>query len=178
LGPTAYAGKTDSRDAISLFSNAPLLTQVALSATFGPFETQLPWSQLTSISAYSLTASECAEILQDSAALRELHCNRLEFDPGNLLPVAPLRYLHSLNLGGGSGHQQLLKILTTPALQHLTIPDTLNTVIPDITALILRSHCTLESLHIVYTDKEDVTYRAAFPSIPTITATGGRLSSL
>jgi hypothetical protein len=44
LCPTHYAGGTDSLDAISPFSNAPLLKQVALSNDFGPFEIQLPWS--------------------------------------------------------------------------------------------------------------------------------------
>ncbi|KAJ7280591.1 hypothetical protein C8J57DRAFT_1711678 [Mycena rebaudengoi] len=57
LGPTHYAKETDSLDAISLFSNAPLLTQVALYNTFGPSEIQLPWSQFTSISANFLTST-------------------------------------------------------------------------------------------------------------------------
>ncbi|KAJ7262478.1 hypothetical protein C8J57DRAFT_453984 [Mycena rebaudengoi] len=70
LGPTHYAKEIDSLDAISLFSNAPLLTQVALYNTFGPSEIQLPWSQFTSISANFLTSTECTEILQHSAALR------------------------------------------------------------------------------------------------------------
>ncbi|KAJ7280828.1 hypothetical protein C8J57DRAFT_106544 [Mycena rebaudengoi] len=175
LGPTHYVVAPDSRHAISPLSNAPLLRQVALSNTFGPFEIQLPWAQLTSISAQCLSSAECTEILQHSAVLREFRCDYVNFyvevDAGNLLPVVPLRYLHSLNLGGGSGHQQLLEVLTTPALQHLMIPDILDDTIPSINALISRSHCTLASLRILFPHQADATYHAAFPSIPTITLT-------
>jgi hypothetical protein len=75
----------------------------------------------------------------------------------------------------GSVHQRLLEVFTTPTLQHLTIPDILDDAIPNINALILRSHCTLASLRIIYMLTAEVTYRAAFPSIPTITATRGDL---
>jgi hypothetical protein len=91
--------------------------------------------------------------------------------------VAPLRHLHSLKLGGGTGHQKLLDVVTTPALQHLTIPDNEFDTIPMVTALILRSRCTLASLRILYTLEAEASYRAAFPSIPTITVTSGDLSS-
>ncbi|KAJ7280841.1 hypothetical protein C8J57DRAFT_1464227 [Mycena rebaudengoi] len=175
LGPTHYMVVPDSLDAISPFSKAPLLTQVTLHNTFVPSEIQLPWSQLTSISARFLSSAECTEILQHSAALREFRCDYVKVDAGNLLPVAPLRYLHSLNLGGGSGHQQLLEVLTTPALQHLMIPDILDDTIPNINALISRSHCTLASLRIFFPHQADATYHAAFPSVPTITVTSGGL---
>ncbi|KAJ7280706.1 hypothetical protein C8J57DRAFT_1563699 [Mycena rebaudengoi] len=169
LGPTEYAGETDSLDAILPFSNAPLLTQVALFSNFRPSEIQRPWSQLTSISAKFLIFTECTEILQHSATLREFCCDYVDVDIGNLFPVAPLRHLHSLEFGHGAGQKELLEALTTPALQHLTIPDNEADAIPNVTALILRSRCTLASLHILYTIKAEATYRAAFPSIPTIT---------
>ncbi|KAJ7280846.1 hypothetical protein C8J57DRAFT_1002706, partial [Mycena rebaudengoi] len=150
LGPTRYAEKFDSLDAISLFSNAPLLKQVTLSSDFGPFEIQLPWSQLTNIFAYWLSAAECTKILQHSTGLREFRCDNLHGgEGGNILPVAPLRHLHSLKFSGGLGHQELLEVLTTPALQHLSIPDILDDTIPTINALILRSRCTLVSLRIL-----------------------------
>ncbi|KAJ7262361.1 hypothetical protein C8J57DRAFT_1183852 [Mycena rebaudengoi] len=171
LGPTEYTGfrETDSLDAISPFNNAPLLTQVTLFSNFRPAEIQLPWSQLTSISAEFLTSTECTEILQHSAALREFRCDYVVDDTGNRLPMAPLRHLHSLKLGDGVGQGELLEALTTPALRHLTIPDSEADAIPNVTALILRSHCTLASLRILYTHKEEATYRAAFPSVPIIT---------
>ncbi|KAJ7280634.1 hypothetical protein C8J57DRAFT_1057419 [Mycena rebaudengoi] len=175
LGPTRYWRETDSLDAISLFSNAPLLMQVALYDTFGPSEIQLPWSQFTSISADFLTSTECTEILRHSAALQEFRCDYLDGGAsGNILPVAPLRYLHSLSLGNGSGQKKLLEALTTPALQHLT---SLDDAIPSINALTFRSHCTLASLCVVHTPITEATYRAIFPSIPTITVTSGGLSS-
>ncbi|KAJ7280780.1 hypothetical protein C8J57DRAFT_1057281, partial [Mycena rebaudengoi] len=177
LGPTCYKRAIDSLDAISPFSNAPLLTQVALYRTFGPSQIQLPWSQLTSISAEFLSSAECTEILQHSAALREFRCDDLEDDAsGNILPVAPLRYLHSLKLRGSTSLQMLQQALTTPALQHLTIPGSLSDTIPSVTALISRSHCTLASLRIIHTRTTEATYRAAFPSIPTVTVTRGGLS--
>ncbi|KAJ7280810.1 hypothetical protein C8J57DRAFT_1174431 [Mycena rebaudengoi] len=170
LGPSRYARETGSLDAISLFSNAPLLKQVALSNHFGPFEIQLPWSQLTSVSAQCLSSAECIEILQHSAALQEFRCDNLQGDAsGNILPVAPLRHLHSLKFGGGSGHQRLLEVFTTPTLQHLTILDSQFDAIPHINALILRLNCTLASLCILSTYQAEATYHAAFPSIPTIT---------
>ncbi|KAJ7280638.1 hypothetical protein C8J57DRAFT_104950 [Mycena rebaudengoi] len=171
LGPSRYARQTGSLDAISPFSNAPLLKQVILDHTFGPFKIQLPWSQLTSIHASYLSPVECTEILHHSAALREFHCQSLGRGTarGSLLSVAPLRYLHSLGLlDSFKGQRQLLEALTTPALQHLTIVDG---TIPRVHALISRSHCTLASLTILYARKPDATYRAEFPSIPTITAT-------
>jgi hypothetical protein len=177
LGPTAYAGEDDSLDTISPFSNAPLLKHVALTYTFGPAEIQLSWSQLTSISASNLSPAECAKILQHSAALQEFRCDHLENLTRDLLPVAPLRHLRSLKLGGGMGHQELLEVFTTPTLQHLMIPDILDDAVPNINALILRSHCTLTSLRIVYTHKADVIYHAAFPSIPIIAVTVEGLSS-
>ncbi|KAJ7280820.1 hypothetical protein C8J57DRAFT_1057278, partial [Mycena rebaudengoi] len=172
LGPSRYARETGSLDAISLFSNAPLLKQVALSSHFSPFEIQLPWSQFTSISVYSYSPYQCTKILQHSAALQEFRCDNLQGGGGgNILPVAPLRHMHSLKFSGGFGHQKLLEVLTTPALQHLTIPDSLDDAIPSINALISRSHCTLALLRILFPRQEDATYRAAFPSIPTITVT-------
>jgi hypothetical protein len=180
LGPTRYAeetGDTYSLDAISPFSNAPILKRVTLSSDFGPYEIQLPWSQLTSISVYFLSPIECTEILQHSASLGEFRCDYVDGASSmDILPVAPLRHLHSLKFGGGFGHQKLLEVFTTPALQHLSTPDNLDDTIPNINALILRSHCTLASLHVVRTLKREATYRAAFPSIPTITVTSGGLS--
>ncbi|KAJ7231011.1 hypothetical protein C8J57DRAFT_187715 [Mycena rebaudengoi] len=178
FGPTQYVdvGEPDSKHAISSFSNAPLLTQVALSNSFGPFEIQLSWSQLTSITAYSFSPYECTKILQHSVALREFRCDSLQGDAGgDVLPVAPLRHLNSLKFRDGSVHQRLLEVFTTPTLQHLMIPDSQLDSIPHINALILRSRCTLVSLHILEAPKAEATYRAAFPSIPTITVTSGRL---
>ncbi|KAJ7275649.1 hypothetical protein C8J57DRAFT_1177321 [Mycena rebaudengoi] len=180
LGPMEYEEETDSLVAISPFSNAPLLKQVTLYNSFGPYEIQLPWSQFTSIYAQCLFLTECAEILQHSTALREFHCDDLDGANKALLPMAPLRHLHSLTFDSGvASHRQLLDALTTPALQHLTIPDKEADAVPNVTALILRSHCTLASLFILYAgNAAEATYRAAFPSIPTIIGTSGSLSSL
>ncbi|KAJ7280817.1 hypothetical protein C8J57DRAFT_1174439 [Mycena rebaudengoi] len=175
LGPTDVEN-TGLLDAIPPLINAPLLKQVALSYSFGPADIQLPWSQLTSFSVYFLSPIECTEILQHSAALREFRCDCLEGEvPGNIFPVVPLRHLHSLKFGDGMGHQKVLEVFTTPALQHLSIPDHSDDAIPTINALILRSHCTLASLLILHTNKAGATYRAAFPSIPSIIVTRGGL---
>ncbi|KAJ7248043.1 hypothetical protein C8J57DRAFT_1240551 [Mycena rebaudengoi] len=166
LGPTHYVGETDSLDAI--FS--------CPSNTFGPSDIQLPWSQLTSISAYALAASECTEILGHAAALREFRCHYVDDAARNPLPVAPLRYLQSLKVEAGFGQQQFLDSLATPVLQHITISDSLDGAIPNISALISRPHCTLTSLRILYTRKPEAYYRAGFPLIPTITVTERGLS--
>jgi hypothetical protein len=66
LGPTSYAA---AADAISPFTNAPLLKEVSLGSGFHPSRIQLPWSQLTSIRALGLSVNACINILQHSTAL-------------------------------------------------------------------------------------------------------------
>jgi hypothetical protein len=129
LGLTDYAGETDPRNSISLFSNAPSLKHVTLSESFGPFEIQLPWSQLRTISACILTAPECAAILEHATALVAFHCDRICYDTG-VSPMAPLMCLQSLELGdsrydddGFSGQRLILDALATPVLRQLSISD-------------------------------------------------------
>ncbi|KAJ7286927.1 hypothetical protein C8J57DRAFT_1166822 [Mycena rebaudengoi] len=142
LGPNDH---TDPDD-LSRFSSAPNLKQVILSDPWGPSEMQLPWSQLTSILIYMLEAAECAEIMQHTSALVQFRCDGVEDGGTKLVPVAPLRCLQSLELedirhpDGSSGQRVLMDALTTPALQHLTISNSLS----DANALILRSHCSLD----------------------------------
>ncbi|KAJ7280994.1 hypothetical protein C8J57DRAFT_1300619 [Mycena rebaudengoi] len=159
----------------SLFGIAPKLKKVTLSSlSLGP-AIELPWSQLTTISIQSLREAQCVEIFQQAAALAEFRCDRVfrdgDEDPS---PVAPLRSLKSLALEC----RFLLDRLTTPALQHLSISDSRSWVasqlIDKVNALILRSRCTLVSLRITRTIESAAPYRAAFPLIPTITATMGR----
>jgi hypothetical protein len=129
---------------------------------------------LTSIRALGLPVNACIDILQHSAALRELHCT-VHGDPhldSLLSPVAPPLHLHSLTLEDGYINRELLSLLTTPALQHLSIPALGHDTISTVNALLSRSHCALKSLHIKHTPQAKATYDAAFPSIPSITVTG------
>ncbi|KAJ7280967.1 hypothetical protein C8J57DRAFT_1174528 [Mycena rebaudengoi] len=177
LGPTDYAGKIDSRDSISPFRNAPSLKHATLSDTFGPSEIQLPWAQLTTISACILYAAECAAILEHATTLVAFRCDQVCYNTEVPLPVGPLMCLQSLELGdnndeGLSGQRVILDALTTPALRQLSISDSYPTEsnpIPEVNALILRSRCTLVSLTIAQTREPVATYLAAFPSIPIIT---------
>jgi hypothetical protein len=163
-------------DAIYPLTNAPILTDVTLGSGFNPSRTRLPWWQLTSIRVLGLAADDCISILQQCAALRELRCS-VYSDPNLdtlLSPVAPLLHLRSLTLDDGYLNRELLGVLNTPALRHLSIPALGYNIVPIIDALLSRSNCALTSLHIMHTKWAKATWDAAFPSIPIITVSTGR----
>ncbi|KAJ7281023.1 hypothetical protein C8J57DRAFT_108085 [Mycena rebaudengoi] len=175
-----HAGKINSRDSISPFSNAPSLKDATLSDCFGPSEILLPWSQLTTISACFLYVTECTAILEHATTLVAFRCDQVCYDAAVTLPVGALMCLQSLELGdndddGFSGQRVILDALTTPALRQLSISDrspTKTNPIPHVNALIFRSRCTLVSLTITQTCEPVATYQAAFPSIPITTVIG------
>jgi hypothetical protein len=99
VGPSEHT--EDPGASMSLFGNAPDLKVVTLIHSFVVSVIELPWSQFTSISAFILFDTECAEILRHASALVEFHCDYVGLhDEGtNLIPVAPLKCLQSLRLG-------------------------------------------------------------------------------
>jgi hypothetical protein len=66
--------------------------------------------------------------------------------------------------------QLLLDALTTPALQHLSISERELAFNPisTITSFLSRSHCSLDSLHVTHSRRNQAEYRAAFPRIKVI----------
>ncbi|KAJ7279592.1 hypothetical protein C8J57DRAFT_1570449 [Mycena rebaudengoi] len=168
-----------SLDTITSFNYAPNLTDVALFEGCSPFRTVLPWSQLTHLCADLLFAAECAEILQYAGALVHFSTNMCDDeDEGALAPLKPLEYLQSLRLGdlkrcSCPTQRRILDGLTTPALRHLQISEQLSAAGGDtfstVTALISRSQCRLASLQVFHAVLPEASYRAALPSIPTIT---------
>ncbi|KAJ7286589.1 hypothetical protein C8J57DRAFT_1664817 [Mycena rebaudengoi] len=176
FGVGDYVHEPGLIDTVSLFGNAPNLTDVALFDGCSPFQTALPWSQLTRLSADLLFLSECAEILRHASALVDFSTHMCDDDDeDDLAPFKPLEHLQSLRLKSSPcpGQRRILDALTAPALRHLWISElrsvagggTLSTV----TALISRSQCTLVSLQVSHVRLPEAAYHAAFPSIPTIT---------
>ncbi|KAJ7280906.1 hypothetical protein C8J57DRAFT_962701, partial [Mycena rebaudengoi] len=73
VGPSEHT--EDPGASMSLFGNAPDLKVVTLIHSFVVSVIELPWSQFTSISAFILFDTECAEILRHASALVEFHCD-------------------------------------------------------------------------------------------------------
>ncbi|KAJ7279652.1 hypothetical protein C8J57DRAFT_1125405 [Mycena rebaudengoi] len=179
FGAGDYVHDPVSLDIVSLFGDAPNLTDVALLEGCSPFQTALPWSQLTRLSADLLFASECAEILQHARALVDFSTNMCDDeDEGALSSLKPLECLQSLRLGdlrwcSYPTQRRILDALTTPVLRHLQISERLSAAGGDtfstVAALISRSHCTLASLQVFHALLPEASYRTALPSIPTIT---------
>ncbi|KAJ7241857.1 hypothetical protein C8J57DRAFT_1726551 [Mycena rebaudengoi] len=135
------------------------------------------WSQLTTISVERCALPAAEHILRHSASLVDfrgtLGRNFDDYRPGQ---IPPLMHLESLTLDDRSpnfpGTQKaLLDALTTPALRHLALSelelglDPLSTI----TSMLSRSKCSLDSLFITYSERDEADYRAAFPLINVIT---------
>ncbi|KAJ7279645.1 hypothetical protein C8J57DRAFT_1175486 [Mycena rebaudengoi] len=178
FGAGNYVHEPGLIDIESSFDNAPNLTDVTLFEGCSPFRTALPWSQLTRLSADLLFSSECAEILRHASALVHFSTNMCDDeDEGALSPLKPLEQLQSLRLGDLKSsprptQRRILDALTTPALRHLQISEQLSAVGGDtfstIAALISRSQCRLVSSQVFHAVLPEASYRAAFPSVPTI----------
>ncbi|KAJ7257141.1 hypothetical protein C8J57DRAFT_1185973 [Mycena rebaudengoi] len=158
----------------SPFHDAPQLQKVVLCVLFDPSWAYLPWWQFTSISADKCEPSVLGNILSHAVSLIDFD-GTLWDDDDDVPPVAPLAYLQSLILHDEcktkrGAQKLLLDALTTPALRHLTVserelgPDYLSTI----TSALSRSKCSLVSLHVTHARLSHAEYRAAFPSIESI----------
>ncbi|KAJ7257087.1 hypothetical protein C8J57DRAFT_555592 [Mycena rebaudengoi] len=170
-------GSSVVHTAATVFCDAPSLTTVHFPRASTPSYFELPWSQLTTISVMECELSEVANILRLAVSLVDFR-GSLWDDPLEEIPLEPpliMMQLESLTLGdqpsNDPGFQKLLlDMLTAPALRHLTVserelgPDHLSTI----TSLLSRSHCSLESLHIIHSSWHEANYRSVFPSIPAL----------
>ncbi|KAJ7916515.1 hypothetical protein B0H13DRAFT_1997523 [Mycena leptocephala] len=114
---------------ITAFRIAPRLIDVHFLANFSPINIDLPWEQLTTFRADSLTVVKCLLVL---SLAPNLVTGRFEYRAtgGPLVDVPPLLHLKSLILQGMEASTKLLAHLTTPALvsrcalDHLTFAAT------------------------------------------------------
>ncbi|KAJ7633165.1 hypothetical protein FB45DRAFT_914515 [Roridomyces roridus] len=114
---------------ILLFTEAPALKNVVLSATFNPLTITLPWLQITTLVAEALSLDEAVEILRQTTTLE--HCT-LTVDDGHpsaasLIPPLPLRSLtlryrgHGVSTGMVARMFQLFAALNLPLLETLVV---------------------------------------------------------
>jgi hypothetical protein len=141
---------------------------------FYPSELVLPWSQLTSINAETITPAVAADILQEATVLVNLRCSLWDIDDVPR-PVAPLTHLESLIIGVGENsfdksQKFLLDALPTPALRHLSVSQRRlgDQPISTITSLLSRSHCSLDPPHITHSSLCEADYHAVLPTIKVI----------
>ncbi|KAJ7246495.1 hypothetical protein C8J57DRAFT_1476125 [Mycena rebaudengoi] len=171
FGPNGAS--TTERD-IVLFGDAPQLKSVVVGVLFNPSRVVLPWSQLTSINAVAIELDAAAGILRQATALVKFTCTLWGYRTVVPAAMPPLIHLESLIIYGDGGrrfpHKRLLDAVTTPALRHLSIceSDLGDEPISDITSLLSRSHCSLDSLHVTHSRRCRANYSAAFPSIKVI----------
>ncbi|KAJ7262491.1 hypothetical protein C8J57DRAFT_1513493 [Mycena rebaudengoi] len=146
---------------ITPFTNAPRLKRVSLSSQYDFYTMILPWSQLTSISIVGMYTYECADLLRYAVQLVDLTGATIEEEDFFRDPEPTL---------------------TAPALRHLTISGPMDelseaTDLGFVTSFISRLKCTLVSLQVVDATYPEAHYRAAFPSIPSITLLSTCLST-
>jgi hypothetical protein len=123
-----------------------------------------------------LGVTDFATLLHATTGLVHFTSNLDEEGPDLLSPVPALMHLESLTLGdnepdyyGCDDQKILLDGLTTPALQHLTVSERMFE--DDALPTILRSQCTLTSLHVTHAMSSEDAYRNAFPTIQNLTVT-------
>ncbi|KAJ7633190.1 hypothetical protein FB45DRAFT_523419 [Roridomyces roridus] len=107
-----------------LFTDAPVLNHVVLDGSFNPFAVQLPWSQITTLTAEALYANEAFEILLHGTMLQDCTLRLLNGEPwtDSSVPPLPLRSLRLENLGGGTDQlRRFFKALHLPLLQTLAV---------------------------------------------------------
>ncbi|KAK7014369.1 F-box domain-containing protein [Favolaschia claudopus] len=164
-------------------SDSPLLRSVSLEPYPGP-ALILPWSQLTSLTLRRTSPDDALPILRRSARL--VHCTlHLVLNPMSngawlirtediVLPRLETLVFEattaSVNLG-----KRVLKILNTPALLSLEVPERFissASIAPTVvlTEFIVKCGCALQKLKVSGAQYTEQVYRTALPSIDEITA--------
>jgi hypothetical protein len=154
---------------------APQLRKLTLEHYCDPLPPLLPCAQLTTLRVTSISDQQFLDILHHTVNL--VHCKVLF---STLLPTAaiaprPLTFPHletlALLLDDWAFAVPLgwFDMLTLPALRRLELEERLLDPNPigALKALIARSRCSLQELHLPRTTLEDA-YRLAFPAVPSI----------
>jgi hypothetical protein len=156
-----------------LFHRAPNLATVVLAEDFEPFQVILPWSQITTLHALSLTEAEFAKVLR--LAVNLVHCTAvLQLYNDDLPTVPPHMLLQDLTLTPSIGLQlgsiAILDKLTLPALRRLQVPEDWFSPNPctRVAAWIFRAAGNLEELRITHCDTSEIAYREVLSSVPKI----------
>ncbi|KAJ7130392.1 hypothetical protein C8R44DRAFT_65393 [Mycena epipterygia] len=164
------------------FHQAPVLKKVDISGYDGFKEiyyTILPWSQLTVLTIWLISAHECGKILD--AAVNLVYC-RLTFchkRNGSRSVNVLQTCLQSLILSHLPFEDQdplwsFLDVLTLPALCNLQVAEALLPPDPVATllSLVSRSSCNLQQLCITGARTPSDSYRNAFPSVRSLAFDG------
>ncbi|KAJ6589390.1 hypothetical protein B0H19DRAFT_1103750 [Mycena capillaripes] len=164
-----------------LFDHAPQLTTVVLTDCFVPAVMHLPWSQLTSLEGLCLYEHESTEILSQATNL--VHSTMTVCgppEPDIPIPEVPVHsHLRELILlvteASDVDLADILDMLTLPALRTLQFPEPYVSMLGPLETLkgfISRSQCTLDELRVVEASLPEPLYRAALPSVRSITLHG------
>ncbi|KAJ7649872.1 hypothetical protein FB45DRAFT_886248 [Roridomyces roridus] len=172
---TAFVSPSDSPDpgtapsatAAVLFPLAPMLSQVSLEPSCSAFAVTLPWSQLTTLTAYA-TISEAIHILHQSTALKTCTLGIYHFDPAPALGEVSTLPIRSLSLLWEEGNpdssvQNLVNALTLPLLDNLVVSEFLLGSDPVAALSRLRPQGHPRQMEIMDARFSLYTYKASFP---------------
>jgi hypothetical protein len=162
-----YSGGLQDWDGtITAFKVAPELRDVCF-MNLSPSKIDLPWGQLTTFRAESITVAECLLVLSLAPGLVICRFDAFHGASG-LAAVPPLLHLKSLILQSEFNYStDVLKHLTTPTLVHL---DAGELELDIWSAFLTRSQCVLDRL--AFTDDpamyRPATYRQYFDALPSL----------
>ncbi|KAJ7633088.1 hypothetical protein FB45DRAFT_914341 [Roridomyces roridus] len=175
VGPTAFSftfGHPDPAEASEIFMQAPNLQAVTLSGCFNPFQTPLPWAQITSLTADALFPGEAIEIFQHTTALVKCTMTFYHDDDEPVairqlppLPVRSMRLLWKDDVPRSST-VELFKVLNLPELECLRVSEVVLGRDPIDSLTALRRNGRLKLVEIV--DVKQVSrevYNTAFPDV-------------
>jgi hypothetical protein len=150
------------------------LTSVVLGQLFDLSDVVLPWSQLTGITAENLRVDHAADILREATVLVNFRCSLRKYFALPIM-VPPLVHLESLTIFSvedfsHNSQRLLLNAVTTPALRHLSISERelAFDLISTLTSFLSKSYCSLDSLHVTHSRRDQADYCAAFPRIKVV----------
>jgi hypothetical protein len=161
----------DVESTLTLFTRAPQLRHVVLTACFLTATVHLPWAQLTHIDAHCLYEHECIDIFRNASALvackLNVCCSDDDIRVGSTLPLNANMQLRDVVLLVDDPNVRLwliLDCLTLPALRTLQVPDPCVTL-ESLAALVARSACELEELRVTNATLAESAYRDALPLV-------------
>ncbi|KAJ6589391.1 hypothetical protein B0H19DRAFT_1103753 [Mycena capillaripes] len=175
IGPNDLPDTTATT--VSIFDRSLRLTHVVLTEDFVPSVIRLPWAQLTHLTGLCLFEHECTEILSCTtqlvrATITVFGSSQPYSPPPNVLELPHLRHLilfvRDIAIASGVCLWKILDNCTLPALRTLWLSGACISV-ESIAALLARSQCILEELHITNADLSEFEYREVLPPVGQLT---------
>ncbi|KAJ7474869.1 hypothetical protein FB451DRAFT_277293 [Mycena latifolia] len=158
------------------FIEAPRLQKLALAMYADVFANIVPWAQLTTLRVASISGHELMYLLRRTVNLVHCKCGILDATMDHRSPIQHL-HLKTLVLSYSywtteNASSVLFDALILPALRKLQLPEEYLGEDPTGTlrALVSRSGCSLQALHITDTNLSSAVYRTAFPFVPSVSS--------